>query len=227
MIHAEGLTKWFLGERPAVDHVSFHVARGEVYCLLGADGAGKTTILDMILGLVLPTGGRARVRGEVAHPSAYLPAALPASLTPVENVLFQCRFAGVPARSAHDVRDLLRGVGIPEKNFTKRTSELSRAQMQMLGLAVVSARRAKAVLADDPAAGLPPTEAEDFLKSLVRLRESGASILYATSDVYVARRIADRIGILRQGLLILELNKTDLKEFDLDALYRSPSHTLP
>jgi ABC-2 type transport system ATP-binding protein len=231
MIQALGLTKW-TNDSAIVDHVSFHVKRGEVYCLLGADGAGKS-LLDMFLGFAVPTSGSALVAGHdcLKKPRAarasilYLPAsvALSGSLSPLENLRYQCRQTGAGPPSDAEARNLLREMGIPDDLFKSRSSLLSRSQMQRMGLAIAAARRVPVVIADDPAAGIRPRDAEFFLERLIRLKSAGVAILYATSDAYVARQIADRVGILKQGLLILELKKSELAGTDLESLYRSTS----
>jgi len=229
MLKAAGLTKRFEDGRLAVNRLELTVGEGEVFGLLGPNGAGKTTTINLFLDFIRPTSGGAFVNGvEVAKEPrkakrfvALIPenVALYPTLSAARNVEF---FAGLAARvkpSRDDVLSALQRVGLPEDAADRRVAELSKGMRQKVGIAIALVQRAPAVLLDEPTSGLDPKAAAEFVELLDQLRSTGAAVLMATHDVFRARRICDRVGMMRDGELSVVLEHDELRDTDLERVY--------
>ncbi len=218
VLEAKGLSKTF-GHLVALDRLDLDVSAGEVVCLLGANGAGKTTTINLFLGFAKPTGGKAVVDGvdvatapyEARRRLAYIPeqVALYPELTGLENLRFFDRLSGA-RRSSEELLECLIEAGLPREAVHRRVGGYSKGMRQKVGVAVALAKDAKALLLDEPLSGLDPSAANDLCALLKTLRDRGAAILMATHDLFRAKEIGTRIGIMKAGQLV------DL--FDADAL---------
>ena len=103
--------------------------------------------------------------------------------------------------------------------FTRRVKTFSKGMRQRLGIAIAIMKNAQAVLLDEPTSGLDPKGGADFLNLLRELKEEGKAIFMSTHDIFRAKEIADRIGILVQGNLERELTRDEIQAEDLEALY--------
>lgn len=215
------------GDRRTVDQLSLQVHAGSIYALLGGNGAGKTTTLNVLLGFVPAQSGRVRVAGDdivagaPTHPTlAYLPeqVALYPYLTGVENVEYFCALAGL-RRSAHDVVRLLEASGLPVHAHHRRVSTYSKGMRQKVGLAIAHAKQAQALLLDEPTSGLDPSAANDFAERVRQARDSGTAVLMATHDLFNAKQMADRIGIMREGRLVQEFDASSVDHDTLERTY--------
>jgi drug efflux transport system ATP-binding protein len=209
-IVAEGLTKNFPGI-VAVDHLSFDVRPGEIFGLVGPDGAGKTTTLRMLAGVMPPDEGNATVAGsDVArdpegakHHLSYMPQrfGLYEDLTVDENIRFYADLFGVK-RAERDERaaQLLRAAGLNE--FRKRLAgKLSGGMKQKLGLVCALIHRPKVILLDEPTTGVDPVSRRDFWRILYELISEGVGILTSTAYLDEAER-CHRVALLNQGKLL-------------------------
>jgi ABC-2 type transport system ATP-binding protein len=212
-----------------VDGVTFSIAAGEVLCLLGANGAGKTTVIHLFLGFTRPDAGRARVHGidVAADPVAarrgvaFVPerVALYPTLSGLENLAY---FAGLAANARRDARDLLRlleDVGLPETVARARAGTYSRGMQQRVGLAIAAARDAHALLLDEPASGLDPRGAGEVAAQVRRLAHGGAAVLMTTHDLFDAKALSTRIGILACGRLVATFRADELSHAELEDAY--------
>lgn len=225
MIQADQLTKRF-GERTAVDRMSFTVAAGELYALLGGNGAGKTTTLSLLLGLLAPDDGRALIDGQQVGPGARPRAAfvpevvdLYPDLDPMETLAFFCGVAGL-SRSEEDFERALTNAGLDSAHYRRRLRVFSKGMRQKVALAVAEVQGAKAIFLDEPTSGLDPTAAEQLMERLVHLKGQGAAILMSTHDVLQVSRVADRVGILKDGKMACERTIAQMQEENLIDLYR-------
>jgi ABC-2 type transport system ATP-binding protein len=229
MLEARDLTKRFADGTLALDTLNLRVEAGELYCLLGANGAGKTTAIHLFLGFLKPTAGRAMLGGldVLKHPLeckrklAYLPEnlALYESLTARQNLAFFARLGGRRRLDREDLDLALRRVGLPERTFSRRVHTFSKGMRQKLGIAIALLKEASVLLLDEPMAGLDPRAAEEFMESLERLRDQGAAILLSTHDLFHARRLADQVGILKEGRQVLTVRRAELETEDLEKIY--------
>lgn len=224
VIEIEGLVV-SMGGRRVLDGLHLQVPRGCVYALLGGNGAGKTTTLNVLLGLVAAEEGTVKVVGGVvqhdaAASLAYLPenVALFPYLSGVENLVYFCALAGHKVSPA-DARERLAGTGLPAHAADCRVSTYSKGMRQKVGLAIAYARRAPGMLLDEPTSGLDPAAANDFSRQVRHAAEQGMGILMATHDLFNARQVADRIGIMRGGRIVAERVAGEVDHATLEALY--------
>ena len=228
MLEAIDLSKHFNGHA-ALNGVNLKVMPGEIYCLLGANGAGKTTLINLFLNFLDPDGGEARINGvsvvreplETKKYVAYIPeqVMLYGVLSGAENLKY---FARLAQRRLTDgeARDLLVRAGLDTSAADRRVSTYSKGMRQKVGIAIALARQVKALLLDEPTSGLDPKAANEFSRLLQRARSEGrVAILTATHDLFHAKQIGTRIGIMKRGRLITELNSDDVTHADLEQLY--------
>ncbi|MBM0104959.1 ABC transporter ATP-binding protein [Steroidobacter sp. S1-65] len=228
MLSAKGLTKDH-GVHRALHDVSFTIAAGEIYCLLGANGAGKSTTIKLFLGFLKPTSGSIEVDGldpqrepeAVRRRLLYIPetVALYDELTGYENLDYFARLAGVKERSSMRLRDSLAAAGLASDAFDRRVGHYSKGMRQKVGIALAIVKQAKALLLDEPTSGLDPEASAEFHDLLVRLRDRGAAILMATHDLFRAREVATTIGLMQAGRLRRTLDAAQITANDLESLY--------
>lgn len=228
MLSAKQLVKDH-GTHRALDGISFTVNPGEIYCLLGANGAGKSTTIKLFLGFLTPTSGTAEVDGLSAHlhPQAvrrrllYIPetVALYDELTGYENLDYFARLSGADDRSPARLREALGLAGLAPGAFARRVGLYSKGMRQKVGIALAIVKDAKALLLDEPTSGLDPQASAEFHELIVRQRDRGAAILMATHDLFRAREVATRIGLMQAGRLRRTLDASTITANDLEALY--------
>jgi ABC-2 type transport system ATP-binding protein len=227
LLEARGLTKRF-GDQLALDGLNLSVAAGETLCLLGANGAGKTTTLNLFLGFTTPSAGTAVVDGQVVadDPAAararlgYVAevVSLYPSLSGAENLQFFASLAGVEVDHAR--RDaILSRLRFPEGAINKPAGTYSKGMRQKLGLAIALMKDARAILLDEPLSGLDPAAANDLVTVLRETAASGAALLVSTHDIFRAKEVATRIGIMRHGRLVDMVDPAKLTAAELDQLY--------
>ena len=218
-IKAEGLTKSFPGVR-AVEALSFDVRAGEIFGLVGPDGAGKTTTLRMLAGIMPPDAGKATVAGfdvvrdpeGAKHALSYMPQrfGLYDDLTVDENIRFYADLFGVK-RTEREERstELLKAAGMSE--FRKRLAgKLSGGMKQKLGLVCALIHRPKAILLDEPTTGVDPVSRRDFWRILYELVAEGVAILTSTAYLDEAER-CHRVALLNEGKLLFCDTPANLK----------------
>lgn len=223
-----GLRKRF-GDHEALTGLDLKVPTGTCYALLGPNGAGKTTTLNILLGFIAADAGTARVDGVdvLAEPArartriAYIPeqVQLYPRLSGFENLEY---FHGLGSRedtAAERLRDCLRQAGLAEAAWDRRVAGYSKGMRQKVGIAIALARRAPVMLLDEPTSGLDPQAAWELNNSLRRLAEQGVTMLMATHDLFRAREVASRIGILVNGRLQQEIDPADVAGPELEACY--------
>jgi len=210
MIRIQGLTKRF-GALTAVDHLNLEIGRGEIFGLVGPDGAGKTTTLRMLCGLMDPSEGEAWVAGEnVAKNSravkdriGYMAQrfGLYTDLTVDENMEFYSDLFGIPrAERERLLPELLRMTRMAP--FRKRQAgKLSGGMKQKLGLMCTLLHRPEILFLDEPTNGVDPVSRRDFWAILYQLVKDGITILVTTAYLDEAER-CNRVGLMYKGRLI-------------------------
>ena len=229
MIRAVNLTKRYEDGTLGLDALNLAVECGQIYCLLGAPGAGKSTIINLFLGFIRPSSGQALVSGidvdrnpiEAKRHISYLPenALLYDNYNARQTLEFFAGLAGISHLRRDDYNAILREVGLKETSFEQPLKHLSTAMRQKVAVAAMLLKGGPAVLLDEPIAGLDPRAVADVLDVLRRLRNQGKAILFSTHDIFRAREIADRIGIIREGRKVLERGRDEIDDDDLHALY--------
>jgi ABC-2 type transport system ATP-binding protein len=209
-------------DRPAVDGLTFAVARGEFYALLGPNGAGKTTTLRMIAGLLAPDYGTIEINGidlaraprEAKRVVAYVPdePMLYDKLTPIEYLeLIAALWDIAPATARAESARLLEILGLTP-HAMQRCETFSRGMRQKLVLAGALVRAPQLLILDEPLTGLD-AEAARLAKNLLNTHvEAGGSVILTTHILDVAERMAERIGVIRAGRLIAEGTLAQLRE---------------
>ena len=217
-----GLAKSFGGKR-AVDGIDFEVRSGELYALLGPNGAGKTTTLRMIAGLLNADAGEVEVFGVDARRDslgakrmiAWLPdePLLYDKLTAWEYLEFVAGLWNVDTAEARKrAETLLRLLGLWD-NRNDRCETFSRGMKQKAVLAGALIHEPKLLMLDEPLTGLDAA-ASRLVKDLIRERvAAGAAVILTTHILEVAERMADRIGIIKDGKLLTEGSLNELQGF--------------
>jgi ABC-2 type transport system ATP-binding protein len=209
-IEARGLTKWYGKEKTiAVHEVSFAVNSGEIFGLIGADGAGKTSIFRMLTTLLLPDGGGASVNGfdvvkdykQIRNCVGYMPGkfSLYQDLSVEENLNF---FATVFNTTIQENYHLVKDIYVQIEPFkTRRAGKLSGGMKQKLALCCALIHKPAVLFLDEPTTGVDPVSRKEFWVMLKRLKEQGITILVATPYMDEANQ-CDRIALLQSGKIL-------------------------
>ncbi|MEM1106943.1 MAG: ABC transporter ATP-binding protein [Pseudomonadota bacterium] len=198
--------------------VSFSVAAGEVYALLGGNGAGKSTTLLTFLGFLAPQAGGVQLLGADVHAdvqaarraAAYLPeaATLYGHLSAHENLNYLLSLASVKAGKAA-IDAALDRVSLQAEARGNRLATYSKGMRQKVAIALAVLRDTPILLLDEPTSGLDPVAIDEFNALVRSLASEGRTVLMVTHDVYGACQVADRIGLLRKGELVGAFDRPD------------------
>lgn len=228
MIRAEALCKSY-GKVIALDQLNLEVEPGEIYCLLGANGAGKSTTIKLFLNFLSPTSGRAWIDGEdvsedplaVRRRIAYIPeqVMLYPQLTGLENIRYFTALAGMQGASEDRLVELMTRAGVSADDARRPLKNYSKGMRQKTGIAIAMAKKARVLLLDEPTSGLDPEASYEFSRLLSRVADDGVSILMATHDIFRAKDTGNRAGIMRHGKLLREVKMQDLSHGELEGVY--------
>ena len=227
MLIAENLSKTY-GDYKALNNLNLKLNKGEIFALLGQNGAGKSTTINIFLGFVKPTEGVAKINGisVIDHPEetkkfiAYIPETvlLYPNLTGVENLKFFSSLAGFDYDN-ESLTSFLSKAGLQSDAHNNRLGGYSKGMRQKVGIAIAIAKKAKVLLLDEPTSGLDPKASNEFSEILKELASEGTTIFMATHDIFRAKEVADRIGIMKRGNLISEINADEISANELEKLY--------
>src|SRR6476661_10758503 len=219
-LEIRALSKSF--DKPVITDLDLVVRPGELYALLGPNGAGKTTTLRMIVGLTRPDRGRISIFGidALARPAeakaitAWLPdePMLYDKLTPLEYLAFVAGLWRVPpSEGAAEAERLLRWLGLWDDRAT-RCERFSRGMKQKVALAGALIHKPRLLVLDEPLTGLDAAMARSVKDMLQEQVKAGATVIVTTHILEVAERLADRIGIIHGGRLLVEGSLAELRE---------------
>lgn len=224
------------GKQKVLDSVSFGVARGSAFCLMGKSGVGKSVTLKLLIGLLQPDAGRVVVEGKnipdlspvelnrVRRRMGFLfqQAALFDSLSLGENVAFPLkRHTDLSTAEIQErAKQRLAQVGLGD-HYDKMPAALSGGMRKRAGLARALAMDPEVLLVDEPSAGLDPITAAEIDDLLLKLKsEAGTTMVLVTHNIPSARRIGDRLAFLYNSKILEEGTAQELEESDNDLVRR-------
>ena len=212
----------------AVNNLSLEIKEGEIYGLLGSNGAGKSTTLNILLGLLTPDSGTALINGvdttdnsdEARKQIGYIPenVSLYPYLTGVENLDYFCKLND-KSHSTEKLEGFLDKCGLDSEFHNLRTETYSKGMRQKVGIAIALAKEASVYLLDEPASGLDPLASNELSALLRKLASNGAGILMASHDIFRIRETCNRIGIIKNGELLKEMDTSDVSTNELENIY--------
>lgn len=215
-IRTRGLTKRY-GKAVGIAGLDLGIERGEVFGFLGANGAGKTTTMRLLVGLIRPTAGTAEIDGHaldgdgtaIRRSVGYLPGepAFPKHATGESFLAFLARIRGGIAPTAY--RSLAERLRL---DLRRRVDELSRGNRQKLGVVQALMHDPRVLILDEPTSGLDPFVQAEF-HAIVRERaDRGATVMLSSHVLAEVERMADRVGIVADGRLVLVDSVDGLRE---------------
>ena len=227
MLQTTNLSKNYAGAI-ALENLNLHIRKGEIFCLLGANGAGKSTTINLFLNFIEASSGELIINGinvkdsplETKKFLSYIPENLMLypQLTGFENLEY---FSGLSGKSYSKIqlREFLAEAGLQQEAHLKRVEGYSKGMRQKVGIAIAIAKKAEVLLLDEPTSGLDPQASNEFSVLLKRLQEKGVAILMATHDLFRAKEIGTHIGIMKQGKLIKSFKTSEVSLDELESLY--------
>jgi len=220
VIQVQQLSKTYASGFQALHAIDLEIRRGEIFGLLGPNGAGKTTLISIICGIVNPSSGVVRVNGHniiddyrLARSSIGL---VPQELTTdafetvINTVTFSRGLFGKTANAAH-IEGVLKDLSLWDKR-DERIMTLSGGMKRRLLIAKALAHEPDILFLDEPTAGVDVTLRQDMWRLVHRLRENGVTIILTTHYIEEAEEMADRIGVINRGRIVVVDDKASLME---------------
>lgn len=216
VIKTVGLSKLY-GKKRAVDNLSFTIGSGEIYGFVGRNGAGKSTVMKMLAGLILPSSGEIEILGEkmapgctsrrlgalIENPGIHL------GLSGLDNTMVRALALGVPNAKAMSL-DVLRIVGL-ENVARKRAKTYSLGMKQRLGLALALVGSPDLLLLDEPFNGLDPQAVRELRTTIIDLAQMRNITVFISSHVLdQLERMVTRYGVIRDGVLVREMTAEEV-----------------
>lgn len=216
ILSTSGLTKQY-GKQKAVNNVNIHIRQGDIYGLIGRNGAGKTTVLKMISGLAAPTEGEFTLFGKSGREAAKVmnrvgtlieAPGVYREMSAAGNIKLKCIAMGVRKKGV--VEELLKTVGL-ENAGRKAVKNFSLGMKQRLGIALALVGDTDLVVLDEPINGLDPQGIAEIRETIERLnREKGITFIISSHILEELSKIATSYGIIHNGELLQELTKEEL-----------------
>ena len=239
MLSITGLSKRYNNGQVALENVSFDVKEGEILALLGPNGAGKTTLISAVCGLVVPTAGQVTVGGFDTRSNYRLARSLiglvpqEIALEPFEKVINTVRFSrGLFGKSPNDdqIEIVLRQLSLWDKKDSK-ILQLSGGMKRRVLIAKALAHEPRVLFLDEPSAGVDVELRRDMWKLVSDLKSQGVTIILTTHYIEEAEAIADRVGVISKGkLILLEEKKALMKRMGrkkVEISLQSPIAVIP
>lgn len=229
MLEAKDLVMKYEENQIAVDNVNFKVCEGEIFAMLGGNGAGKTTTINMFLNLIEPTSGDVLINGISAknnplEAKKYVSfvsenVMLYQEFTALQNLDFFSKLAGKNSYTKEDYQRVLKRVGLQSEAFNRKVKEYSKGMRQKCGIAISILKDAPVILLDEPTSGLDPKAGKELMDLLFELKTEGKAILMSTHDIFRSKDIADKVGIMNSGKLVLTMERDEFINQDLEKIY--------
>lgn len=229
MLQAIDLTKQYEDGLLALDHLNFEVKEGEIFCLLGANGAGKTTTINLFLNFIDPTEGQALINGidsakDPLEAKRYVSfvsenVMLYGNFSARQNLDYFAKLGEKDNLAKDDYYNIMTKVGLQEEAFEMKLKNFSKGMRQKLGIAIAITKDAPNVLLDEPTSGLDPKAGSEFLKILADLKNEGKAVFMSTHDIFRAKAVADRVGIMKEGKLVMLRTREEFLNENLEQIY--------
>jgi len=220
IISVSGLNKTYAGDFQALRNIDLDINRGEIFGLLGPNGAGKTTLINIICGIVSKTSGTVTVDGfdnvdnfrETRARIGLVPQELPTETfeTPYNVCRFSRGLFGKPDNPAH-IEKVLRSLSLWDKKDTKIMT-LSGGMKRRVLICKALAHEPDVLFLDEPTAGVDVELRQDMWNVVKSLRESGVTVILTTHYIEEAEQLADRVGVINNGEVILVQEKNRLMQ---------------
>ena len=234
-----GVTKTYAGGVTALHPVDLTIRRGEIFALLGPNGAGKTTLISIVCGIVTPSAGAITVDGhdairdykEARSRIGLVPQELSVDMfeTVLATVTFSRRLFGRSGHSAY-IEQVLRDLSLWDKRDAK-IMELSGGMKRRVLIAKALAHEPEILFLDEPTAGVDVALRKDMWKLVHKLRAQGTTIILTTHYIEEAEEMADRVGVIDKGRLLLVDDKaslmTKLGKREMDITLQEPMTDVP
>jgi ABC-2 type transport system ATP-binding protein len=225
VLEIQGLTKKF-GDFVAVDHMSLTVREGEIFGFLGANGAGKSTTINIVASLLRPTSGEIRIlERDLAKQRRFAKLnlgivpqelAIYEDLTAYENVSYFAGLYGLRGAALKErTEEALDFVGLADK-AKSHPKNFSGGMKRRLNIACAIAHKPKLIIMDEPTVGIDPQSRNYILNSVRKLNESGCTIIYTSHYMEEVEELCSRIAIVDHGKIIAEGTKEQLKAIITD-----------
>ncbi len=229
MLQTINLTKRYEDGKLALDSLNLEIKGGEIFFLLGANGAGKTTTINLLLNFIEPTIGEAYINGidvckdplETKKHVSYVSenVMLYGNFSARQNLDFFAKLGGKKDLTKADYYNMLRKVGLQDDAFEKKLKTFSKGMRQKVGLAIALIKDATNILLDEPTSGLDPKAAAELVALLKEQRDQGKAIFMCTHDIFRAKELADRVGIMKEGRMVMMLERERFLKEDLERIY--------
>lgn len=228
MLRIENLRKVYEDGTVGVDNLNLTVKAGEICVLLGANGAGKTSTIMLILGFTELTSGAVWINGvnvqkeplkakrHVAYVSENV--TLYGNFTARQNLQFFTELTGRKV-AEEEYRAAFARVGLAENAYHRRVRGFSKGMRQRLGIAIAILKNSELIVLDEPTSGLDPKGGFEFLEIIAALKADGKAILMSSHDIFRVRDMADTAGIMRGGKLLEIMDRKAIETTDLQAKY--------
>ncbi|MGG3280951.1 ABC transporter ATP-binding protein [Paenibacillus solani] len=217
LVRFDSVHKAFKG-KVVIEEVNLHIARGESVALCGGNGAGKSTLLRMLAGIVQPTKGTITVNGQAwqdnqrkyAHNIGFMPDDYRFSpgLTALETLLFWAKLRGL---GKDRVKEVLSMVGLSDTG-SKPVVSFSKGMRQRILFAQAMLAEPPLIIMDEPTNGLDPYWMDTFVTLVRQAVSNGQTLLFSTHQLEIAEALADRIVFLRDGNVVLDGKKEDIRQ---------------
>ena len=239
ILSVRGVGKTYAGGFTALKSVDLDIAKGEIFALLGPNGAGKTTLINIICGIVSPSAGTINVAGRDAIVE-YRAARSIIGLVPQELVVDMFETVGATSRYSRGLfgkapdkgylEQLLKDLSLWDKRDSK-IMELSGGMKRRVLIAKALSHEPEILFLDEPTAGVDVSLRRDMWKLIARLRDRGTTIILTTHYIEEAEEMADRVGVINRGELLLVEEKAALMQKlgkrEMDIALIEPMQTLP
>jgi len=228
MLKITNLSKKYEDGLLALDNLNLEIREGQIFTLLGANGAGKSTTINLICGFIQPSYGDVVVDGISLKENPLMLRSKIAYLS--ENVMLYDNFTGYQnlkffSELAHkkplksELEQILDNVGLQREYIHKNISKYSKGMRQKVGIAVALVKDTPLLLFDEPFSGLDPKAAHDLETTLFLLRDKGKTVFLSTHEIFRAKMMSDVTGIMKDGKLVLFKTKKELEQLDLNKIY--------